>query len=157
MLNKLLLTLFIFYSICSYAQTAVDSIKSEDTETAYLNYDYKLQLNKYEIVDSKFLYIKAGERYNIYIAIDTLHDYVFFSATDDITKGMMIEGRLNSDTTILFKTDSTFLGTEYEASTLYYVFDNYYTANLKITMQIQGNVNPEEATYYIVARKKRQL
>jgi hypothetical protein len=130
-----------------------DTKPSPNTETAYLNYDFNFQKSGFESVEKKFIYIKAGEKLNLYFMVDPDYDYIFIACCDSITKGPVIKGKMGTDTFAIFKSDSSYIYNEFKSKMMVYTLPEKLNGTVDIIISILGKVDPVEPTYYMMYRK----
>jgi hypothetical protein len=146
--------LLISYSTLAFAQD--NSIPSPNTETAFLNYDFRLQRSGYEKVEAKMIYSYVNQPLNLYFQLDSTYDYMFVAICDSSTGGIKVSCTFENDPAPYFESDATELLTEFNSKiTLIPINVNNLTGLITVRLELLGKIEPKEPSYYLFVRKKR--
>ncbi len=153
---KALLTFFILLSATQInAQQVVETLPPH-TETAFLNYDYRLQRSGYEQVEVKMIYSYLNQPLRLYFVVDSLFDYLFVAICDSATGGLKAECYFENNSAPFIQSDVNEIIREFDSKiTLLPLSDNERSGSISILLTLQGKLNATEPSYYLLVRKKR--
>ena len=151
------LAFLLLSSFSVFAQVENSEIPNENpnTETAYLNYDYKFQQSGFEHLAGGPINIQPGTRGLLNFIFEEDFDYIFIAVSDTLTQGVGITGKPVDFNHDLFDTDTSEVFTEYASRVLVHSIPDGMKGNVEIRPIILGNAHPKESSYYILFRKKR--
>lgn len=146
--------LFILFVFNLKAQET--TIPSPNTETAFLNYDFRLQRSGYEQVEAKLIYSYVNQPLKLYFVVDSNYNYMFAAIADSSTGGLKVSCTFDEENTPYFESDITQLIKEYNSKiTLALINEKNRTGVITVQLDLVGKTAPKEPSYYILVRKKR--
>lgn len=128
---------------------------SPNTETAFLNYEYKFQLSGYETVQSGRINLAPGVRGLIKVDLENEFDYVFIAISDTFIRGISLAAKPVGFKNEMFVTDETEVFREYESNIVVKLFPDELKGEVALEPGLIGDVLPKEMNYYILMRKPR--
>lgn len=144
-----------FFSIAQVTESDMMMNDSPNTETAFLNYDYKFQMSGYEMVQSGRINLAPGMRGKLNVSLADEFDYVFIAITDTNVAGISLAAKPVTFKNDMFVTDETEIFREYDSNILVKLFPDELKGDVSLEPALIGNAAPKEMNYYLLMRKPR--
>ena len=155
-MKSIFATLIITLSILKGATYAQSTISSPNTETAFLNYDYRFQRSGYEKVEGRMIYNYLKQPLKLYFTIESLYDYMFVAMCDSSTEGLRAEFYVDNESSPFVISDGSEIIPEYNSKiTLVPLNHNSHYGTITVILELQGKVAANEPSYYLLVRKKK--
>jgi hypothetical protein len=157
MKNFLTLTLCLI-AFVSFAQTGDPAEHINDnpnTETAFLNYDYKFQGSGFEQVDGGTINLQPGVAGLLNYEFDDAFDYIIIGISDTLNQGVGFAGKPVDHENDVFNTNEEYVFTEWGSRIVVFPIPDEMKGKVQIQPRLLGVNKPVESCYYILMRKKQ--
>ena len=157
----LVLSLLTCFAFDAAAQTEVPlddpniNRNSPNTETAFLNYDFKFQSSGFERVDGGPINLQPGSRGKLHFKFDPDYDYTFVAVADSTTGGVSIQGKPVTYDGNVISTDDDHVMTEWGSRILVFPMPNTMIGDVVIEPTLMGTAVPKESSYFLLLRKRK--
>lgn len=147
----------LLFIICFGPLMAQDhSIPSPNTETAFLNYDFRLQRSGYEQVEAKMIYSYLNQPLRLYFPVDSTYDFMFVAIADSATGGIKVSCYFEDESSPYLISDESQLIKEFNSKiTIIPLNSENRIGTVTLRLELLGKIEAKEPSYYLMMRKKR--